>query len=288
MFYPGRKLPAASQKRRVGFTLIELLVVIAIIAILASMLLPALAKAKMKAYRIGCVSNLRQLAVACNIYSGDNNGQLVSSYPIMPGGGAVNPYAWCPGWASAGAFNSYYGPAPDYTATNIVALTRGKIWPYVNSPGVYRCPADKSNINGIPVVRSLSMNAWMNGRSFGEPSGDITFWDLPGTESRLQYTFFRKDTHINFPSRTWYLIDEDEKSINDSMFVVDMTGNGGGLADAPSRRHGNSYGINFADGHAEIFKLTDARTLTWTALPVGNSPPNADWLKLKSVSTFLR
>jgi prepilin-type N-terminal cleavage/methylation domain-containing protein/prepilin-type processing-associated H-X9-DG protein len=286
MFLPFYRLEIRSRSRRSGFTLIELLVVIAIIAILASMLLPALAKAKLKAQRIACISNLRQLAMACNMYNTDNNGQLVSSYPIVAGGGQANPFAWCPGWASTQPFNSYYGPAPDYTATNTVALTKGKIWPYVNSTGVYRCPADKSNINGIPVVRSLSMNSWMNGRSFGETL--ITFWDPPGSESVLTYTFFRKDSQINFPSQTWYLIDEDEKSINDSLFVVDMTGAGGGLADAPSRRHGNSYGINFADGHAEIFKLTDPRTLTWTTLPVGNSPVNEDWLKLKRVTTVLR
>jgi len=77
------------RNRKIGaFTLIELLVVIAIIAILASMLLPALARAKQKAQRISCINNLKEVGTAYRIWSNDNGDKFPAQQTVSLGGWA--------------------------------------------------------------------------------------------------------------------------------------------------------------------------------------------------------
>src|SRR6476659_5802698 len=75
--------------RRRGFTLMELMIVIGIIAILSSILLPALSKAKAKAQGLACLNNTKQLTTAWMIYADDHNGVL--AYNLGAGGGSNNP-----------------------------------------------------------------------------------------------------------------------------------------------------------------------------------------------------
>jgi prepilin-type N-terminal cleavage/methylation domain-containing protein/prepilin-type processing-associated H-X9-DG protein len=284
---PGREIPPTDMSRSVAkicqgaFTLLELLVVIAIIAILAALLLPVLNNAKRKGQGIACLNNLRQLSTACKIYADDNHGELVSSLPLGFGGYPVNPYSWCPGWASfsnpgGGGFD--YGPDPQYNCTNVYALQQGAVWQYTKSAGIYRCPADDRSLGGLPVVRSYSMNSWMCGRSFGDPTGDSNF-TTPGADATLTCVLFRKENQITQPSQMWYLIDEDGSSINDSLFLVDMAEQNT-IPDLPSTRHGGVYELTFADGHVESDKWL-APSSGWT----DGSDPDPDWEKLKSETT---
>ena len=233
---------------RRGFTLIELLVVIAIIAILAAMLLPALTAAKGKAQKIACANNLKQLGTAWTMYNGDNNGRIPSCWPFDPTTGVINLNAWVLGVATTANLPSFGVVDPGVLdCTNKNALSRGTLFPYVQSYPVYQCPSELRQVGGVTVERGYSMNNWMNGEPFASAANNLD------TTHRL----FQKDATIAAPSQLYVFLDEDDSTINDGMFVVYMNP-AQGLQDEPSLRHKTGYPLAFADGHLDSFKVTAA------------------------------
>ena len=235
-----RNTPSLQGKRvrlrRLGFTLIELLVVIAIIAILASMLLPALSKAKAKATMIKCVSNLKQLQLAWHMYADDNNDNVVRNF-------LQNTNAWIGGDVSSG---------PGWT--NVLDIRNGKLFPYNTSEAIYRCPSDvayKVGLKSVPRVRSFSMS--------GRMGGDVACCDFvnPGIPFFLKTTSIRKPS----PAEAFVFVDEDKDSIDDGFFAVQAkVPNTGYWQNTPASRHGNGGTLSFADGHAEFWRWREGTT----------------------------
>lgn len=265
-------------KQNRGFTLIELLVVIAIIAILASMLLPALGKSKTKAQGIVCLANTKQLMLAWRMYTDDNNERLPFAYVEDNPANRNYPYAWMHGISDISTPTKRDNWDADFT------IKQGAIWPYTgNSPGIYKCPADKtmaripSGPNAgqqVPWVRSLSMNAWM-----GMNEGAHTWFG--GREFRAYLK--TSDIVDPGPSETWVLIDEHPRSINDGFFVINMIGYPNTavtqMPDFPASYHNGAGGLTFADGHSEIRKWKDPRTVVPAnarSLPSSAMPNNKD------------
>ena len=250
----------------------ELLIVVSIIAILASMFSPALAKAKGKAHRTVCVSQLKQLSLGWAMYAHDNNGRLVETYSFDPEGG-LNANTWVRGTMDD---SPAYGPFEPgkLDSTNLNAITSGKLFPYHQDTDIYRCPADRSATLGVPRVRSYSINGWMGGRP------------LPGQD---EYRLLVKESDIISPgpAQAFVLLDEHEKSINDGWFALDMRGDRG-LIDAPGVRHDNAVTLSFADGHVEAWRVTDPRTIRWQRLPIANHPVNPDWERLQAAASSRR
>ncbi len=249
---------------RSGFTLIELLVVIAIIAILASLLLPTLSKANMKATGAFCMNNERQLTLGFILYTDDNNG-------VMPGaqfaGQNMNGGGY---WA---------GPLPDIQvgitlgeAMNRVqkGMAIGPLWNYCKVFGAYHCPGDLRYKLRKPGAHwaydSYSKADGMNGGMWTIPS-IVKMDNVP--EPPKAMVFVEENDSRNYNLGTWVL-NADTHTWVDGVAVS----------------HNGASTFSFADGHVEGHKWLESSTIAAAAAAAKNLDTPFYWAKAPGDKDF--
>jgi len=241
------------------------------------------------------MNNHRQLCLAWRMYADDNRDVLVyaSQNPSTP---QLDQYSWCLGIMD-------FNPGNPGNWNINFDITQRPLWPYNRNANIYRCPADHSSVtvNGEqkPRVRTMSMNQNVGGFD-GTTSQSIighSWWN--------DYRYYLKLSQLNSPGgppdKIFIFLDEREDCINWGNYGTDMSGYANPATpaayefdqDLPGFYHNGAGGFSFADGHSEIHRWLDGRTMPplhigatfWTIVP---APRDVDVAWLQDHTTRLK
>lgn len=227
--------------------MIELLVVIAIIAILASMILPALSRAKIKAQQVNDLNNLKQMSIAWMMYASDNRERLVLN-------NTQDTNSWIDG---------AIGSEQDATgSTNVNAVKLGKLYPYNPNVAIYQCPGANLGTK-VSNYQKLARNYSMEGRM---GSTELEYIYGTGMPYHTMASISRPS-----PAMAIVFIDESVNTIDDGVFATQAPPSIS-FQNYPTARHLNAAVFSFADGHVEPKKWRGLAKEGSLTTPLANTP----------------
>lgn len=255
------------RETRCGFTLIELLVVIAIIALLLAILLPGLQLAKEAARGILCTANQRSLIQAYVAYVGENDDQLPCA-DIRP---AYSKITWVdPPTTETGTMLLLTGSSNPTAEDRFRGIRNGSLFAYCDDVDVFHCPSDNRYKKGTylgtasayQMYRSYSIQGGLYGEEYSQLKNDKT----P-----------RKISHLKNPTSDTYVFVEEYydgawSCCNAGSWQIDVDKNGMSWWNIMSIWHNDKSTLSFLDGHAELIKWKDDRTVEFSKSRRGTVP----------------